>query len=241
MTDAFQRIAPRFAPPLDPGFRPAVLANRAFRAEVEQSGAGVPLRIALARPDGTVSRFDTVVFAAGHARAAANLTYVERLVKFMLWSRGGHKVWIGGPASVGEHIAKNYAATRARAFDAANLLGSYPISDNGAPTDFSQRPLSSPTVFNFFLPDHQPTGPIADADLFSPEFQIVTTVTAITSANALRTQVDRTMNNDDNDALEVRVAEPVAVVDGHAAVLVAVLQQQLDGRAVGLGGRHRAP
>lgn len=119
MTDAFQRIAPRFAPPLDPGFRPAVLANRAFRAEVEQSGAGVPLRIALARPDGTVSRFDTVVFSEGHARAVANLTYVERLVKFMLWSRGGHKVWIGGPASVGEHIAETYAATGARAFDAA--------------------------------------------------------------------------------------------------------------------------
>jgi hypothetical protein len=59
MTDVFQRIAPRFAPPLDPGFRPAVLANRAFRAEVEQSGAGVPLRIALARPDGTVGRLRT--------------------------------------------------------------------------------------------------------------------------------------------------------------------------------------
>jgi len=93
----------------------------------------------------------------------------------------------------------------ARAFDASNLIGTYPIADGGAPDDFGQRPLSSPTVFNFFLPDHQPTGIIANAGLFAPEFQIVTAVTAITSANALRGQIRGTMNSDPNDALEVRL------------------------------------
>jgi uncharacterized protein (DUF1800 family) len=93
----------------------------------------------------------------------------------------------------------------ARAFDASNLAGTYPISDGGAPDDFGQRPLSSPTVFNFFLPDHQPNGIIANAGLYAPEFQIVTTVTAITSANALRGQIRGVMNNDPNDALEVRL------------------------------------
>lgn len=93
----------------------------------------------------------------------------------------------------------------ARAFDAANLFSSYPIADQSAPSRFAQRPLSSPTVFNFFLPDYRPTGAIADAGLVAPEFQIVTAVTAISSANELRTQVDRTMNNDPNDALEVRL------------------------------------
>ncbi len=48
MTD-LTLIPPRFVPPLDPDFRPAVLANRAFRAEVEASGQGVPLVIALER------------------------------------------------------------------------------------------------------------------------------------------------------------------------------------------------
>jgi len=93
----------------------------------------------------------------------------------------------------------------ARAFDAANRAATYPIADGGAPDDFGQRPLSSPTVFNFFLPDHQPTGIIADAGLYAPEFQIVTTVTAITSANALYGQIRGTMNSDPNDALEVRL------------------------------------
>lgn len=93
----------------------------------------------------------------------------------------------------------------ARAFDAANLAFSYPISDGGAPVAFSQRPLSSPTVFNFFLPDHQPMGPIAEAGLVAPEFQIITAVTAITSANSLRQQVDHVMNNDSDDTFEVRL------------------------------------
>jgi uncharacterized protein (DUF1800 family) len=93
----------------------------------------------------------------------------------------------------------------ARAFDAANLLGTYPITDRNAPTDFGQLPVSSPTVFNFFLPDHQPTGEIADADLFAPEFQIMTAVTAIASANALQSQVEGLMNNDDDPMNEVRL------------------------------------
>ncbi len=93
----------------------------------------------------------------------------------------------------------------ARAFDASNRISGYPISDGSAPLEFSQRPLSSPTVFNFFLPDYQPAGPIFKAGLFAPEFQILTTVTAISSANALRGQVDGVMNNDDNPALEVRL------------------------------------
>jgi hypothetical protein len=86
-------VEPRFVPPLDEGFRPAVLANRAFRKEVEDSGAGVPLVLGLERPDGAVSRFETRVFAGDHPRAAANLTYAERLVKFLLWQRGGWKVY----------------------------------------------------------------------------------------------------------------------------------------------------
>jgi uncharacterized protein (DUF1800 family) len=109
----------------------------------------------------------------------------------------------------------------ARALDAENLAGTYPISDGGAPDDFGQRPLSSPTVFNFFLPDHQPTGIIADAGLYAPEFQIVTAVTAITSANALRGQIRGVMNNDPNNALEVRLdlSDEIALASNPRALI----------------------
>jgi len=117
MSSAFTLIAPAFVPPLEPEFRPAALANRAFRHEVAASGRGVPLVIGLERSDGAVSRFDTVAFPDGHPRAAADLVYAERLVKFLLWARGGWKLTIGGPRLVGEHVARTYAPDGARAFD----------------------------------------------------------------------------------------------------------------------------
>ena len=117
MCDAFKLVEPRFVPPLDPAFRPAVLANRAFLKEVKASGEGVPLVLGLERADGSLSRFETSVFPDGHARAAANLRYAERLVKFLLWQRGGWKVYVGGPASIGQYLAQVYAPDGERQFD----------------------------------------------------------------------------------------------------------------------------
>jgi len=117
MADAFKLVAPVFVPPLDEGFRPAVLANRAFLKEVEESGAGVPLVLALERADGSISRFDTRVFPEGHPRAEADLRYVERLVKFLLWQRGGWRVYVGGPKFIADFLAKDYAPGGAHEFD----------------------------------------------------------------------------------------------------------------------------
>ncbi len=51
--------------------------------------------------------------------------------------------------------------------------GNYILSATG------QHPLHSPSVFSFYLPDFQPIGGIADADLVAPEFQIHNTKTSI--------------------------------------------------------------
>jgi hypothetical protein len=117
MSKSFTLLKPKFAPPLDAGFRPAVLANRAFQKEVADCGAGVPLVLGLERADGSVSRFETTVFPAGHPQAEANLVYAERLLKFLLWQRGGWRVYVGGPLSVGDYIRACYAPTGERAFD----------------------------------------------------------------------------------------------------------------------------
>ena len=117
MTPAFRLVASRISAPLDLQFRPAALANRAFRHEVAASGAGAPLVIGLERSDGSVSRYETVAFPDGHPSAGANLAYTERLVKFLLWARGGWKVYAGGPKSIGEFLARTYAPGGARAFD----------------------------------------------------------------------------------------------------------------------------
>jgi predicted NBD/HSP70 family sugar kinase len=122
MSETFGLVRPRFLPPLDDGFRPAVLANHAFRAEVEASGGGAPLVFGLERPGDSISRFETRVFPEGHPRAEANAFFAERLLKFLLWQRGGYKVYVSGPQSVGEYIEACYAPGGTRAFD-YRLLG----------------------------------------------------------------------------------------------------------------------
>jgi predicted NBD/HSP70 family sugar kinase len=114
---AFPLAKPTILPPLDEGFRPAALANRAFRQAVAESGVGVPLVLGLERGGGTRSRFETTVFPDDHPQADANLIYAERIVKFLLWQRGGWKVTVGGPKSIGAHIQATYAPDGARSFD----------------------------------------------------------------------------------------------------------------------------
>lgn len=117
MNDAFELIEPYHTPPLDLDFRPAVLANRAFVSAVEDSGHSTPLRIALERADGSISTYDTVCYDEDCDKFAANLFYAERLVKFLLWQRGGWKVTIGGPKAIGEYIKQVYSPGGERAFD----------------------------------------------------------------------------------------------------------------------------
>ena len=122
MSSTFRLLSPQCLPPLDPGFRPAALANRAFQQEVEAAGAGVPLVLGLERPDGALSRFETRVLAGDHPRAEANLFYAERLLKFLLWQRGGWKVYVGGPHNIGQYLQRRYAPDGTRAFD-VHFLG----------------------------------------------------------------------------------------------------------------------
>ena len=47
----------------------------------------------------------------------------------------------------------------------------------------SMSPLSAETVFNFYLPEYSPPGPVASASLTAPEFQIFNETTAIQNVN----------------------------------------------------------
>jgi predicted NBD/HSP70 family sugar kinase len=117
MRQDFQLAKPRFMPPLDPGFRPAILANRAFQSAVAAAGGGVPLIFGVEQLNGIVSCFETRVFPAGHPQAGANLLYAERLFKFLLWQRGGWRVYVGGPLDIGKALQAIYAPDGERAFD----------------------------------------------------------------------------------------------------------------------------
>ena len=69
----------------------------------------------------------------------------------------------------------------ARAFNASSVSGYWPLDL------FSlahlQDPMNSPSVFNFFLPTHSPSGPLAQQGLAAPEFQIINAASAVSGAN----------------------------------------------------------
>jgi len=111
-----------FPAPLDPQFQPAVLFNRHYVAAVKKTGRAVPLVLGLERENKLVSRYETVVLPEA---GEATLRYVERLVKFLLWARGGWKLHVGGPRSIGEHIRHQYSARGPRRFDCAMMTSAY--------------------------------------------------------------------------------------------------------------------
>jgi uncharacterized protein (DUF1800 family) len=48
-----------------------------------------------------------------------------------------------------------------------------------------QAPLAAPSVFNFFRPDHTPTGELDESNLVAPEFQILNSLTVINYPNII--------------------------------------------------------
>ena len=121
MTEAL-KVNPEIRPVLDPGFVPAVLWNRAYRERVEVDPASRPLRIALTRPDGVCFLHETRVLPDRPENAALNRRYVERLVKFLLWMKGGSRILVGGCPDIAAMLADIYRKGGARAFD-VDLVG----------------------------------------------------------------------------------------------------------------------
>jgi hypothetical protein len=70
-----------------------------------------------------------------------------------------------------------------RAFNAQNESGK--LWNFAATFEFAckQHVLSSPSVFNFYLPSHAPVGPIFNQGLVAPEFEILTSATAMSYIN----------------------------------------------------------
>ncbi len=104
-------------PELDPDFLPAVLWNRAFRAAVAAEPNSTELRLAITRPDTTAFRYNTAILPHRGSNVALNERYVERLVKSLLWFRGGSRIHVGGCEEIASMLRRRYAPNGARAFD----------------------------------------------------------------------------------------------------------------------------
>ena len=114
----FSLPAPSVAPRLHADFKPAVLALRAFRARVRATGQPVPVRLALEQTDGSIYHYHTEIFPESAAEAVANYAHLERILKFLLWSRGGWRVYFDGPAALAAKLSAHYRAEATGQFDA---------------------------------------------------------------------------------------------------------------------------
>ena len=112
-----------FRPPYDSGFEPMLFAWHKYLDRARASGKA-PLRMAIEREERLVSVFETV---APDEDAEPETTYrvVERLVKFLLWSRGGWRVHFLGPAVIGNRLKADYSEKGVRAFDVRTMSRVY--------------------------------------------------------------------------------------------------------------------
>lgn len=110
-----------FRAPLDAGYVPCALWNRAVERQAGIAGDEA-LVVALEGEGGRVSRYEARVASRPGPR---DLRYVERLVKMLLWARGGWKLSLAGPAAVVDHVVQAYGPRGAREFDAGNMEKAY--------------------------------------------------------------------------------------------------------------------
>ena len=98
-------------PKLDPGFIPFGVWTQSYL-----EGAKQPLAIAVERDQGHISVRHTFIHGTPEMKDA-DYRYVERTVKFLLWSIGGFKVYICGNSEIAQKLAAAYSVNGERAFD----------------------------------------------------------------------------------------------------------------------------
>ncbi len=110
-------IQPKFTPELDPGFIAPVLWNKAFEAKVAETPGSHDVDIALTRLDGTCFRWSGRVLPHEGENIELNNKYVERIVKFLLWMKGGCTILVAGDDAIADMLAATYCEGGAREFD----------------------------------------------------------------------------------------------------------------------------
>lgn len=112
-------VSARNLPPLDSGFAPLNRFNEEFLKTADK-----PIHIALERAGGQVAVFDTFIHQTPEMHKA-DLFYVERLIKSLLWLKGGFRVYLAGDDKLASELAEIYSPKGARAFDASFMSGVY--------------------------------------------------------------------------------------------------------------------
>ena len=113
------KIDVRNIPELDPDFIPLYRFNKAFL-----QGAEKPVGVAVERANGEVAAVETYIHGTEQLHQA-DCYYINRLVKTLLWMKGGFKIYVRGDESIYEYLKKAYSADGCQAFDWEYMAGIY--------------------------------------------------------------------------------------------------------------------
>lgn len=99
------------SPELDPSFIPLYQFNHAFLAT-----AKVPISIAIERAKGEMSTHHTFIYGTPEMKDA-DCFYIDRLVKFILWMKGGFRIYVSGSQMIYDYLRSIYCAGGKQDFD----------------------------------------------------------------------------------------------------------------------------
>ena len=106
------KVSLKNIPELDPDFYPLQRFNDAFLADARK-----PIGIAVERAGGQMASVRTFIHGTTEM-ADADRYYIERLVKTLLWMKGGFRVYVCGNEEICDYLKRTYCEGGRQAFDA---------------------------------------------------------------------------------------------------------------------------
>ncbi len=110
---------------LDKNFNPIILGNLAFEETVAKSENPCFIKIAIERHNQQIASVTAYIFHEKYNQSNANFLYIERLIKTLLWLKGGFRVYIGGNETIGNRIKEAYQKKELRGFDQQFMTNVY--------------------------------------------------------------------------------------------------------------------
>ena len=112
-------VALKNVPVLDPEFIPLARFNRVFLQTARK-----PVSVAVERADGQMAAYHTFIHGTP-GQYAADCYYVNRLVKTILWMKGGFRIYVAGDKAMYEYLKEAYAEGGEQDFDRDFMAGVY--------------------------------------------------------------------------------------------------------------------
>lgn len=100
---------------LDEGFEPMSIVFRDFEAAAKANPQEIV--VAVVRNKGYTSTYKLTVFADNAGKDEENFKFCDRVVKSLLWMRGGYKIVIAGSEKIYNYFKEAYSKGGSREFD----------------------------------------------------------------------------------------------------------------------------